>query len=94
LEYTSVADLGPLASLEDLEWLWIGNNEQSFDLSPLSDLPKLKEILVTAAAPGLDFAPLSGRRITVHLDRKIKLAGPLPAGIRRRHRQFSPLAAG
>ncbi|MEU8235037.1 NACHT domain-containing protein [Actinoplanes sp. NPDC048967] len=83
IDDTAVTDLTPLAHLPRLRWLYLGNTGQIPDLTPLRALPELKDLWVADPAPGLDLTPLHGRRLTVHLSRKIKLDDAArPAGVR------------
>jgi hypothetical protein len=74
IDGTSVTDLAPLAGLPRLRWLYIGSTDHVLDLSPLRDLPELADLWIADPAPEIDLTPLRGRRTTVHLARKIKLA--------------------
>ncbi|WP_247675481.1 NACHT domain-containing NTPase [Micromonospora sp. M51] len=78
IDGTPVTDLSPLAGLPHLGWLSIGNSEHVFDLAPLVGLPALKNLWIGDSAPGLDLTPLHGKRLTVHLARRVTLADTAP----------------
>lgn len=83
IDDTSVTDLAPLAELTRLQWLYIGHTDHVLDLTPLSNLPELADLLIADPAPGIDLTPLRGKRMTVHLPRKVELAGTArPDGVR------------
>lgn len=83
IDDTSVADLTPLAELSRLQSLYIGNTDHVLDLTPLGNLPELVDLWIMDPAPGIDLTPLRGKRMTVHLSRKIKLADTArPDGVR------------
>ncbi|MEU7847668.1 NACHT domain-containing protein [Micromonospora parva] len=83
VERTPVTDLSPLAGLPQLGWLSIANDEHLFDLTPLAGLTGLKGLWIMDSAPGLDLTPLHGKRMTVHLARRVKLADTArPDGVR------------
>ncbi|GFJ77351.1 hypothetical protein [Phytohabitans houttuyneae] len=83
IDGASAGDLSPLAGLTRLQWLSIGNEEHQFDLTPLAGLTQLKTFWIAESAPGLDLTPLHGKRMTVHVSRKVKLADAvIPTGIR------------
>jgi hypothetical protein len=80
---TPVADLAPLANRFRLQWLRIGRIDHVLDLTPLRDLPDLEVLLIVDHAPGIDLTPLQGKRMTVHLSRRIPLSEiTRPKGIR------------
>jgi hypothetical protein len=68
-----LTDLSPLAELPQLEWLSIGNGEHLFDLTPLAGIPTLKNIWIFESSSGLDVSPLRGKRVLLHLPRRLKL---------------------
>ncbi|MFG1603807.1 NACHT domain-containing protein [Actinoplanes sp. NPDC049265] len=83
LDNAPIRDLGPLSELSQLEWLSFGNDQYVPDLAPLGRLGNLSTLWIAGPAPGLDLAPLRGKRMTVHLPRTVRLAdaGDL-AGVR------------
>ena len=61
-EATPLRDLGPLAELSKLQYLYLNRCEAITDLSPLAPLTALRRLHLRGARPGLDLAPLAARR--------------------------------
>lgn len=73
IRYTPVGDLSPLTGLQNLETVYVGHygfSEQPtppIDVTPLAQLPNLRELAILESTPGLDLTPLQGRNLTVRL---------------------------
>jgi len=59
LKNTQVQDLGPLAKLSGLEWLYLSNNKRVNDISPLKDLTNLRILSLDSCKGVSDITPLS-----------------------------------
>lgn len=59
LKNTQVEDLGPLAKLSSLEWLYLSNSKQVNDISPLRNLTNLRILSLDGCKGVRDITPLS-----------------------------------
>jgi hypothetical protein len=88
IRFESVGDLRPLTALKSLESVYLGyggfqeDTHPPIDVTPLAQLPNLRELAILESTPGLDLTPLRGRNIAVSLlpgvlDSRMKSIGGL-----------------